>query len=70
MCYCDRECQRAHYYKGHKEDCEEFLSPPLDVTFVTEPIEGEKYARDPVFAQHHQDGFGCWVSIKTSPHCE
>ncbi|TFK94082.1 hypothetical protein K466DRAFT_22946 [Polyporus arcularius HHB13444] len=70
VCYCDRECQRAHYYKGHKEDCEEFLSPPLDVTFVTEPIEGEKYARDPIFAQHHQDGFGCWVSIKTSPHCE
>ncbi|KAI0359911.1 hypothetical protein OH77DRAFT_877976 [Trametes cingulata] len=60
--YCDVKCQSAHYKAGHKRECVEFVHPPATTAFMTKPLEGMQYARDPIFAHGHVEGMGCWVS--------
>ncbi|RDX57374.1 hypothetical protein OH76DRAFT_1368441 [Lentinus brumalis] len=65
--YCDRKCQVAHYKAGHKEDCTNFVQPPLTSAFCTEPVGESAYARETVFGHGHMNGVGCWMSAVGVP---
>ena len=67
--YCDRQCQLADYKARHKQECAEFVCPPLSRVFRTEPVGEEQYAPRPVFARGHRDGVGCWVSVDGEYDC-
>ncbi|TFK94081.1 hypothetical protein K466DRAFT_510485 [Polyporus arcularius HHB13444] len=68
--YCNKECQKADYAARHKQDCAEFADPPFTTDFLTVPIENQKYPRNPIIGQDHEEGVGVWVSIRTSQNCE
>ena len=60
--YCNERCQQADYKARHRAECANFAYPPLTREFLTEPVDGAKYAEKPIFAQGHKEGVGCWVS--------
>ncbi|KAI0368593.1 hypothetical protein BV20DRAFT_968945, partial [Pilatotrama ljubarskyi] len=60
--YCNVKCQDAHYKASHKRECAEFVHPPFTTAFMTQPLDGRKYSREPIFAHDHIEGMGCWVS--------
>ncbi|TFK94049.1 hypothetical protein K466DRAFT_477419 [Polyporus arcularius HHB13444] len=67
--YCDRQCQLADYKARHKQECVDFVHPPLTRAFMTEPINDEQYPQRPVFARGHRQGVGCWVSVDGEFDC-
>ncbi|OSD06538.1 hypothetical protein PYCCODRAFT_1383571 [Trametes coccinea BRFM310] len=68
--YCNQECQLAHFKARHKRECANFAQPPTTSAFITKALPGEQYPQCPVFAQAHEDGVGCWVSVAGRIDCD
>ncbi|KAI9060681.1 hypothetical protein FKP32DRAFT_1595408 [Trametes sanguinea] len=68
--YCNQECQLAHFKAGHKRECANFVQPPTTSAFITKTLPGEQYPQRPVFAQAHEDGVGCWISVAGRIDCD
>ncbi|KAI1797157.1 hypothetical protein LXA43DRAFT_982973 [Ganoderma leucocontextum] len=68
--YCDQTCQLADFKARHKRECPNFVHPPTTSVFFTEPVPGERFPQQPVFAHAHEHGVGCWVSIAGRIDCD
>lgn len=68
--YCDRDCQVSDYQARHKEECVNFVHPPTTDGFLTNPIAGERYPPQPLFAHSYSDGVGCWVTVEGCIDCK
>ncbi|EJF64993.1 hypothetical protein DICSQDRAFT_167141 [Dichomitus squalens LYAD-421 SS1] len=68
--YCDEACQLADFKARHKRECANFVNPPTTSSFLTTPVAGARYPQHPVFAQGHEDGVGCWVSVAGRIDCD
>ncbi|TRM58114.1 hypothetical protein BD626DRAFT_540207 [Schizophyllum amplum] len=60
--YCSANCQRDHWQAGHKQECANFVQPPLSKTFDPSDRPDVPWPIHPIFASANQNCLGMWMT--------